>query len=169
MLQGALSGMTIGADPLQVFHHINRFLCEHAQLGRYATLFFGILHASGRMEYINAGHPSPLLIRNGQVSELYTTGSFPVGLIPEAEYQAHDVNLQMDDTLVLFSDGVTEATDSAQQLYGDSRLQEVLATHHAAPLDRLQKAILDSVDTFANGASQADDITLLLVRYRASA
>jgi len=169
MLQGALSGMTIGADPLQVFHHINRFLCEHSQLGRYATLFFGILHASGRLEYISAGHPSPLLIRKGQVSELYTTGSFPVGLIPEADYEAREVNLQMDDTLVLFSDGVTEATDSAQQLYGDSRLQQVLASNHAAPLDRLQKAILDSVDTFARGASQADDITLLLVRYRATA
>jgi phosphoserine phosphatase RsbU/P len=169
MLQGALSGMTIGADPLQVFHHINRFLCEHSQLGRYATMFFGILHANGRLEYINAGHPSPLLIRKEHVSELYTTGSFPVGLVPEAEYASREVNLEMDDTLVLFSDGVTEATDSAQQLYGDSRLQEVLATQHAAPIDRLQKAILDSVDTFANGASQADDITLLLVRYRASA
>ena len=169
MLQGALSGMTIGADPLRVFHHINRFLCEHSQLGRYATMFFGILHASGRMEYISAGHPSPLLIRNGQVTELYTTGSFPVGLIPEAEYEAHEVNLQMDDTLVLFSDGVTEATDSAQQLYGDSRLQEVLASHHAAPLDQLQKEVLNSVETFAHGASQADDITLLLVRYRATA
>jgi sigma-B regulation protein RsbU (phosphoserine phosphatase) len=169
MLQGALSGMTIGADPLRVFHHINRFLCEHTQLGRYATLFFAILHASGRLEYISAGHPSPLLIRKGQVSELYTTGSFPVGLIPEAEYEATEVNLQLDDTLVLFSDGVTEATDSAQQLYGDARLQEVLASDHGAPLDQLQKAILASVETFAHGASQADDITLLLVRYRATA
>jgi sigma-B regulation protein RsbU (phosphoserine phosphatase) len=169
MLQGALSGMTIGADPARVFNHINRFLCEHSQLGRYATLFFAILHSSGRLEYINAGHPSPLLIRGGQVSELYTKGSFPVGLIPEAEYVATEVQLQLDDTLVMFSDGVTEAANPAQELFDDGRLREVLERHHDAPLDRLQKAILESVETFARGASQSDDITLLLVRFRANA
>ena len=169
MLQGALSGMTIGAEPARVFNHINRFLCEHAEVGRYATMFFGILHSGGRLEYFNAGHPAPLLIRRGKVAELYTDGSFPVGLVPEAEYIAKDVNLEPDDTLVLFSDGVTEATDPADQMFGDSRLSEVLASHHEALLDRLQKAVLESVETFIRGASQADDITLLLVRYREAA
>ncbi len=169
MLQGALSGMTIGSAPARVFNHINRFLCEHAEVGRYATMFFGILHPGGRLEYFNAGHPSPLLIRGGRVTELYTEGSFPVGLIPEAEYVAKDVELELDDTLVLFSDGVTEATDPTNQMFGDSRLCEVLASHHAAPLDQLQKAVLGSIETFISGASPADDITLLLVRYRAAA
>ena len=169
MLQGALSGMTIGAAPARVFNHINHFLCEHAEVGRYATMFFGILHPHGRLEYFNAGHPSPLLIRRGKVSELYTEGSFPVGLIPEAEYVASEVELQPDDTLVLFSDGVTEAADPDEQMFGVSRLREVLSSHHQAPLERLQKAVLESVDAFARGASQADDITLLLVRYRAAA
>jgi sigma-B regulation protein RsbU (phosphoserine phosphatase) len=169
MLQGALSGMTIGAAPARVFNHINHFLCEHAEVGRYATLFFGILHPNGRLEYFNAGHPSPLLIRRGKVSELYTEGSFPVGLIPEAEYVASEAELQPDDTLVLFSDGVTEAADPDEQMFGVSRLREVLSAHHEAPLERLQKAVLESVEAFACGASQADDITLLLVRYRAAA
>ena len=91
MLQGALSGMTIGADPVRVFNHINRFLCEHAEVGRYATMFFGILDREGKLVFINAGHPSPLILRHGEVTELYTEGSFPVGLVPEADFTATTV------------------------------------------------------------------------------
>jgi len=168
MLQGAISGMSIGAAPARVFNHINRFLCEHSEVGRYATMFFGILHPNGHLDFFNAGHPSPLLIRRGEVNDLYTQGSLPLGLVPEVEYVAQEVDLQPDDTLVLFSDGVTEATDPAYQMFGDSRLREVLHTHHDANLEHLQKAILESVETFTRGASRADDITLLLVRYRAA-
>src|ERR1700736_5187986 len=82
MLQGALSGMTLGSDPVRVFNHINRFLCEHAEVGRYATMFFGILDRTGQLVFINAGHPSPLILRRNDVTELLTEGSFPVGLIP---------------------------------------------------------------------------------------
>jgi len=58
MLQGALSAMTLGTDPARVFNHVNRFLCDHSEVGRYATVFFGILDEEGRLEFINAGHPS---------------------------------------------------------------------------------------------------------------
>jgi phosphoserine phosphatase RsbU/P len=165
MLQGALSGMTIGADPVRVFHHINGFLCDHAEVGRYATLFFGILDKDGSLEYINAGHPSPLLLSRGEVTELFTAGSFPVGLIPEATYTSMRARLEPGDTLVLFSDGVTEAEDQNSSLFGVPRLQDILAGLHEMPLDRLQRTIVESVETFSGGASQADDITLLLVRY----
>src|SRR5208282_3471159 len=84
MLQGALSGMTLGTDPARTFNHVNRFLCDHVEVGRYATMFFGILDESGRLEFINAGHPSPILMRQGRAEEAFTEGSFPVGLVPEA-------------------------------------------------------------------------------------
>jgi phosphoserine phosphatase RsbU/P len=169
MLQGALSGMTTGSDPVRVFNHINRFLCEHAEVGRYATMFFGILDRTGQLVFINAGHPSPLILRRGEVTELLSEGSFPVGLIPEANYTMATVNLQPSDTLILFTDGVTEAMDSEEQMFGVSRLQKVLTGQHNVPLEDLQKAILQSVETFSHGTSQADDITVLLVRYRAAA
>jgi sigma-B regulation protein RsbU (phosphoserine phosphatase) len=165
MLQGALSGLTVVTDPVLVFDHINRFLCGHAEVGRYATIFFGILDPGGHLEFINAGHPSPLISRRGEITELFTEGSFPVGLIPEADYKTTTVNLQPGDTLVLFSDGVTEAMDPDEQLFGVSRLRGVLSSQHNAPLDHLQRAILESIEKFTSGASQADDITLLLVRY----
>jgi sigma-B regulation protein RsbU (phosphoserine phosphatase) len=168
MLQGALTGMTLGADPARVFHHINDFLCQHADVGKYATMFFGMLDLHGNLDYLNAGHPSPLLLRRGEVSEIFTEGSFPVGLLPEANYSAARVTLEPGDTLVLFSDGVTEAADLGEQMFGVPRLSEALAGQHEAPLDQLQKRVVDSVENFARGASQADDITLLFIRYRAA-
>jgi sigma-B regulation protein RsbU (phosphoserine phosphatase) len=168
MLQGALTGMTIGADPVRVFHRINDFLCQHSEVGRYATMFFGMLDRLGNLDYLNAGHPSPLLLRRGEVAEIFTEGSFPVGLIPEAKYAAVRVRLEPGDTLVLFSDGVTEAADLQEHMFGVPRLSEILAGQHDMPLDQLQKRVVDSVESFARGTSQADDITLLFIRYRAA-
>ena len=167
MLQGALSGMTLGTDPARVFNHVNRFLCDHAEVGRYATMFFGILDDAGKLEFINAGHPSPILIRKDTVDEAFTEGSFPVGLVPEAEFTTSTLQLQPNDTMVLFSDGVTEAMDPEEELYGVPRLRGVLQGKPDMQLDEIQKAVLESVENFARGARQADDLTLLLVRYRA--
>jgi phosphoserine phosphatase RsbU/P len=170
MLQGVLSGMTLGTDPARLFNHLNRFLCDHVEIGRYATMFFGILDDKGLLEYINAGHPSPILIRRtGIADEAFTEGSFPVGLVPEAQYTTAFVNLEPGDTLVLFSDGVTEAMDPEEEFFGMPRLVKLLTGHNVTPLDELQKLLLEAVENFAQGASQADDLTLLLVRYRAAA
>lgn len=169
MLQGALSAMTLGTDPATVFNHVNKFLCSHAEIGRYATMFFGILDQEGHLEFINAGHPSPILLRKGVAEEAFAEGSFPVGLVPEAEYTAVCLKLEPGDTMVLFSDGVTEAMDPAEELYGVPRLRELLNGRLECPLEDLQKCVLESVETFTRGASQADDLTLLIVRYRATA
>jgi sigma-B regulation protein RsbU (phosphoserine phosphatase) len=169
MLQGALSGMTLGIDPARVFNHVNRFLCDHAEVGRYATMFFGILDPDGHLEFINAGHPSPILVRRGVPEEAFTEGSYPVGLVPEAEYTAVCLKLEPGDTLVLFSDGVTEAMDPEDQLFGVTRLKQVLTGLTECPLEQIQKTILESVENFTRGARQADDLTLLVVRFRAAA
>lgn len=167
MLQGALSGMTLDADPVRVFNHINRFLCGHAEVGRCATVFFGIVDRNGTLEFISAGHPSPLLIRNGQVSDLYTEGSLPVGLLAEAEFTASRRQLEPGDTLVLFSDGITEAENPARELYGFDRLRQVLGDRANESLESLRSAVFDSVNAFSRGAAQSDDMTLLVVQYRA--
>jgi phosphoserine phosphatase RsbU/P len=169
MLQGALSGLTMGADPVKVFNHINKFLCRHAEVGRYATMFIGIVGEDGMFEYIKAGHPSPLLLRNGTVSEIYTEGSFPVGLIPEAEFTSARLQLEPDDTLVLFSDGVTEAENPSHDLFEVTGLSHVLDGKKDVPVEELQKTILEAVRGFTSGAEQSDDVTLLVVRYRKAA
>jgi sigma-B regulation protein RsbU (phosphoserine phosphatase) len=132
-------------------------------------MFFALLDRDGRLEYIKAGHPSPLLLRRGQVSELYSEGSFPVGLLADAEFTSASLQLEPDDTLVLFSDGISEAENPDEELYGVSRLSEALTGQQNAPLDVLKQTVLDSVDKFSRGASQSDDMTLLFARYRAPA
>src|SRR6266446_4041683 len=152
MLQGALSGMTLGTDPARLFNHLNRFLCDHAEVGRYATMFFGILDENGGLEYINAGHPSPILIRqNGNAEEAFTEGSFPVGLVPHAEYCTAAVKLEPGDTLVLFSDGVTEAMDPKEDFFGIPRLVQLLTGQNDTPLDEMQKLLLEAVENFSRG------------------
>jgi len=169
MLQGALSGLSMGADPVTVFNHVNKFLCRHAEVGRYATMFIGIIGRDGMLEYIKAGHPSPLLLRNGEVTELYSDGSFPVGLIAEASYESAHLQLEPEDTLILFSDGVTEAENVNHDLFEVTGLSQALAGKQNASVEALQQSVFDAVRSFTRGASQSDDITLLVVRYRAHA
>jgi serine phosphatase RsbU (regulator of sigma subunit) len=166
MLQGALTALTVGTEPVKVFEHLNRFLCDRSVMGRYATLFFGLLAPDGTLEYVRAGHPAPLLLRRGEVSELYQDGSFPIGLIDEASYTCTSIQLEPDDTLLLFTDGVTEAEDKDRNLFEVDRLIDAFGKYSCCSLDALQSGILGVVEKFSEGAKQSDDITLLLVRYR---
>jgi serine phosphatase RsbU (regulator of sigma subunit) len=166
MLQGALTGMSLGVDPVLVFNHLNKFLCDRAAVGRCATMFFGILSSGGELEYVRAGHPTPLLMRRGVVSELYSTGSLPVGLFELETYPSSLVQLEPGDTLLLYTDGVTEAEDRNRNLFQDTRLKEVFSQHQDASLKSIQDAIFHAIAKFADGADPADDATLLLVRYR---
>ncbi len=165
MLQGALSAMSMNVEPERAFAHVNQFLCTHAEVGRYATVFFGILDYEGNFEYLSAGHPSPLLLGANGVSELYTEGSFPLGLVPEASHSIVRTKLEPGDTLVLFSDGITEAADTTDDLFGVPRLREVLQAYAASSLEEIKSSIVGAVEQFSAGTDQADDLTLLLVRY----
>jgi phosphoserine phosphatase RsbU/P len=168
MLHGALSGMTLGVDPVKLFNHLNQFLCNRAGVGRSVTMFFGLLEPSGAMEFVHAGHPSPLLMRRGTVSELYSTGSFPIGLVKMASYTSSNIQLEPEDTLLLYTDGVTEAEDRDRNLFQDERLKDVFSQHQDSTLKTLQDGIFSAIEDFTKGASQADDVTLLMVRYRGS-
>jgi sigma-B regulation protein RsbU (phosphoserine phosphatase) len=92
-----------------------------------------------------------------------------LGLLPEAEHTIARTKLEPGETLVLFSDGVTEAADRSDELFGVPRLQEMLTEHFESPLDSIQDAIVKAVERFSVGAAQADDLTLLLVRYSGNA
>jgi serine phosphatase RsbU (regulator of sigma subunit) len=166
MLQGALSGMTLGVEPVKVFDHLNKFLCDRAAVGRYATMFFGLLAPDGNLEFVRAGHPSPLLLRQGQVSKLYSAGSFPIGLVDMASFTSSRIQLDPGDTLLLYTDGVTEAEDRDKNLFQERGLMEALGQHQDSSLNSLQEGILNSIERFTEGASQSDDVTLLVVRYR---
>lgn len=99
------------------------------------------------------------------MSELYEEGSFPIGLVAEATFTSTRAQLEPDDTLLLLTDGVTEAEDKNRNLLESERLIDALTRHADCSLDAIQQGILGAVEKFAEGANQSDDITLLLVRY----
>jgi sigma-B regulation protein RsbU (phosphoserine phosphatase) len=166
MLQGNFSAMALGQDPARVFAHVNRFICEHSKVERYATLFFGILDSTGGLEFINAGHPSPLLIRAGRVTSPFAAECLPLGLFPESEFKIGSSTLEVGDTLVLFTDGITEALNPEDEQFGVDRLAELVARHAGSRVKELESCILQAVEDFSGGADQADDSTLLVVRYQ---
>jgi phosphoserine phosphatase RsbU/P len=88
-------------------------------------------------------------------------------LIPDAEYTSAWLQLEPDDTLVLYSDGVTEAENPDRDLFEVSGLSQALTGHKDEPVEAVQRVILDAVQRFTRGAPQSDDLTLLVVRYRA--
>jgi sigma-B regulation protein RsbU (phosphoserine phosphatase) len=110
-----------------------------------------------------------MLLRSGAVTELYSGGSFPVGLVEEAEFATVTEQLEPGDTLVLYSDGVTEAENAAGHLFGFDRLGAALAVDVPATVnltvDQVQQGVLNALEAFVAGTSQSDDITMLTVRY----
>jgi len=165
LLQGTFSALTLGQEPARVITHINRFLCAHPDVGRPATLFFGILDANGNLEYVNAGHPLPLLVHGNQVQSVFAAESCPVGMFEEEKFKTSFSKLEPSDTLVLFTDGISDAASPERDRFGFERLERVVAQNASATLEGLQAAILRAVETFTCGEPQADDITLLMVRY----
>ena len=129
-------------------------------------MFFGVIAPDGTLDYVRAGHPSPLLLRHGEVQELYTEGSFPIGLVENASFTTSRMQLETNDTLLLFTDGVTEAEDKDRKLFGQPRLIEGFVRYSNGSLEELLSGILQTVEKFVEGVRQSDDITLLLVRYR---
>jgi serine phosphatase RsbU (regulator of sigma subunit) len=166
MLQGALSATSLGIEPVKLFEHLNRFLCDRSVVDRCVTMFGGILNPDGALEFVRAGHPSPLLLRKREVSELYLEGSFPIGLTKETSYVSSQIVLEPEDTLLLFTDGLTEAADQDRNLFGLTRLMDAFVRHSDSSLDALQSGILAEVEQFTRCARPRDDITLLAVRYR---
>jgi phosphoserine phosphatase RsbU/P len=169
VLQGTFSALTLGQEPARVITHINRFLCSHPDVGRPATLFFGILDAGGKLEYVNAGHPLPLLVRRHQVQSVFPAESCPVGMFENEKFKTCFSKLEPGDTLVLFTDGISDAATPERDRFGFERLESVVAKNAGATLEGLQTAILGAVEEFTRGAPQADDITLLMVRFLGSA
>jgi len=165
MLQGAFSGMTLGQAPALVFDHINRFIATRSEMRRYATMFFGMLDLDGRLDFINAGHLQPLLLRQGRAVPWECEGCLPVGLMEDTNFKTETARLGPGDTLVLVTDGITEAVSRQEEMFGPDRLLQAAEQHAGGSLEELQSGILAAVDDFSRGAYQADDITLLIIRY----
>ena len=145
----------------------NALLCQDNKASMFATGFFAVLHLSeGVLEYCNCGHNAPIhLSAAGQVTRLEATG-LPLAMLADRPARAARVPFGPGDALFVFSDGVTEAVNAAQEEFGDALLLETLGKNRSASVAELVSSVFEAVDAFAGGEPQADDITCIAVRRR---
>ncbi len=154
-----------GARGADLLSRLNRFLHASSPENRFATLFVGELDPVGhRLRYVNAGHERPLLVRAGGGTEELAVGGPPLGLIPAAAYEEGEVALAEGDVLVVFSDGVSEATDAEGAELGTAFISELVGRYAGAIAGELHLLIEQEVRAYAGSGSPSDDRTLVVLR-----
>jgi sigma-B regulation protein RsbU (phosphoserine phosphatase) len=148
-----------------IFNDLNRTLCECSTPERYSTLFCAIVPADrSGICYVNAGHVWPFLVRADGTVERVEGSELPVAFLPALDYQQLWFPLKVGETLVIVSDGLTEATNPAGDLWQDAGVEQALAEFGRAPLAELPELLTAAADRFADGAEQHDDMTVAAMR-----
>jgi len=162
---GTVRAFADGAlSPKAVVERLNRAVVRSAAAGKFVTFFYAELdHAQGRLRYVNAGHNYPRVRRaSGELLALETGGT-PLGLFEGLPYEQGEQVFTPGDSLLLFSDGISEAVDSFNQEYGEERLEALWKQHGAGAAAALLDMVYDDVIRFRGAAPQNDDMTMVVV------
>ncbi|HEX4003979.1 MAG TPA: SpoIIE family protein phosphatase [Candidatus Acidoferrales bacterium] len=141
----------------------NRLFCQSTTAGQYATLVCGRAGRSGEIELASAGHAPALVISSNGVKELGSTG-LPLGLFATGGYTIHRLRLEPGDSVLLFTDGISEANDGSGREYGVHGISAAVAGRHGWPPKELVAACLGDVRRHSAGVRQADDQTLMAIQ-----
>jgi serine phosphatase RsbU (regulator of sigma subunit) len=153
-------------DIEQMMSRINLFLNERTEGEKYATVFYCTVNQNGLLRWANAGHCTPILVRaNGQFETLATTG-MPLGMLPEATFGVQSLQLQPQDKIVAYSDGLSDAENGQGKFFEASRMMEIIRGHVRDSASGMLGALMSAVEAFTGGAVQHDDITAVVVEYR---
>lgn len=154
--------------PSDILKRVNLELCHDNESNMFVTVFCGILNfKSGELLYSNAGHNPPLLVRAGQDPEwLKLPEGFFLGVFEESQYHTEKVELRSGNLLLVYTDGVTEAINESKEFYSDQRLLETIRTYPDNSPEELVNNVVNSVKSFSKEVSQADDITVLALRFK---
>ena len=155
----------------QAVGHINRVTCENTDADRFITFFMAILHLdSGYMEYVNAGHNPPLVVRRNGATELLSSGGLLLGVMDGAGYERGAVRLEPGDVVALFTDGVTEAMNPAGEEYLEERLEAALQRAHTKSAADIVDLVHKDIAKFTGNVEElSDDLTMLVVKRGADA
>jgi serine phosphatase RsbU (regulator of sigma subunit) len=165
-LQGAFAAVAAGdPDPCDLFHRMNDFLCERTPTEMFATIFYGVLDCHGGFTFVNAGHAAPLVIRNNGAVHRLDSSDFPLGLFSGASFQKGRTHLEQGEHVLIYTDGITEAQNQRDELFGETRLKALLEECVGQGTQTVCDKIVAAVQDFARGAPQADDLTLAVVRF----
>jgi sigma-B regulation protein RsbU (phosphoserine phosphatase) len=163
ILQGLLYAQLTQDMPLSnVVGVVNKFLCEKVAGEKYATMVIARLHPDGRLEYVNCGHVTPLLVSQGKCCEL-EGGNLPVGLISDVAYESGTAQIPLGGRLVIVTDGVTEAEDAKGDMYGTDRLSKLFPDCLGI------EDIFSSIGDFCAGTPLNDDCTVVQLSFTGKA
>ena len=153
-------------DPAKIIYHSNNTITQDSKSGMFVTLFFGMLNEKERsLTYVNAGHNPPLIFRSqyGTVEKLPPTG-ICLGVMENQEYESRTVTIARGDVLVMYTDGVTEAINTQEEIFGEKRLLEIIRDNAHLSAQTILDRVLSDVKKFAGDMPQFDDITLFIVK-----
>ena len=154
-------------SPGKVLYRVNNELSRNNEASMFVTLFCGVLHLpSGNFRWANAGHNLPLLLTaDGAASFLPKTRGVVAGAMEDIQFTEAELTLAAGDSLYLYTDGVNEAMNAAEQLFGNDRMQDALVRYGQAGCVAMVDGISHELTAFVDGAEQSDDITMLALRY----
>jgi len=156
-----------GRTPLEILQRVNAQLCAENPANLFVTMILGIVDtATGRMEYGQGGHNPPILIPVQGEPCYEPSGGMPLGVFPDAKFGQRSLELKPGETLLVYTDGVTEAMNPKRELFGEERLKQAVRGQAGLSAEKLTQRVVGEVARFANGAEPSDDITLLAIRHR---
>ena len=156
----------VGGAPSQILSFVNNDMCDHGNSDMFVTLWLGILELStGKVIAANAGHEYPALMKNGTFTLLKDKHGFVIGGMKDVPYTDYEICLAPGDKLFLYTDGVPQATDKDNRMFGTERMLEALNIDPQATPQRTLEAVHDAVAEFVKDAEPFDDLTMLCVAY----
>ena len=162
-----LKGAAIGTpQPGNVLRELNTMLEEDNESMMFVTLFYAVYNPSdGSLTYANGGHNPPLLVHaDGTSMELPTTDGVALGVMPGIEYEQNTITVEPTDTVVFYTDGVSEAMNAAGEEFGMQRLADVFSAQPPESAEATNQAVFEAVHAFATDTPQSDDITCVTLR-----
>jgi sigma-B regulation protein RsbU (phosphoserine phosphatase) len=156
-----------GMDPSEILRRCNVELCGENDSLMFVTVFCGILDLrTGRLQYSNAGHEHPIIVRRGGQPEILPVPEgFFLGVEEDSRYQTMEIELDPEDKLIVYTDGVTEAVNAEQKMYSHAKLMDTVRSCSSLSAEAIAAKILESVHQYSLGIAQADDITVLAVSF----
>jgi len=156
-----------GLQPDQCLYEVNKLICLENPYSMFVTIFCGMLNTkTGEIVYSSGGHNIPYIIRSkGTIEPFDNTASIALGVLEDAIYYSKKVILKSGDGFYLYTDGVTEAMDKADNLYSEERLENYLKKEASSCPEDIIKGTFKELELFSQGAQQADDITTLAIKY----
>ncbi len=165
--QASLKALAASSDGLlDLVESLNRYVCTRSLGGqRFTTAFFAEIDPSDNgLRYVNCGHNYPVLLKKRGGMERLVTGGLPLGIRPEADYESGTLQLEPDDLLAIFTDGIVEAVNGQDEEYGDQRLLDTLGRIDRPEAEAVVAALLGDLDAFVGSTRQHDDMTCLILR-----